>query len=152
MRKVTRRDAAAVLEVSETTVDRMIARGELLTENERQGSRYRVWVLLNDDTVARYGENSVYPGNTNGDTGGDTVGHRIHPNDEELTRLRMQVQSLQELADYRAELLKESEWRYHELLEQLKRAQETSATLARALPSSDWGPSRRRRWWPFGKG
>ena len=41
-------------------------------------------------------------GNTNGDRGGDTGGTTDDQNGHELTRLRDQVQRLQELADYRA--------------------------------------------------
>ena len=48
--RVTRHAAAARLQVSEATIDRMIKRGELAAEKEAQGSGYKVWVLMGDDT------------------------------------------------------------------------------------------------------
>ena len=76
-----------------------------------------------------------------------------HVDDHELTALKTEVRNLRELADYRGELLKDAEWRYQELLLQLKLSQETSSTLARALPESAGytGRTPRRRWWPFGQ-
>ena len=136
MTRLSRQDAAQRLQVSESTLDRMIRRGDLSVERDGPEGRQRVWILIDD------GEGDDIDHSKNG---------HFSPSDEELIRLRTQVQSLQELADYRGELLKESEWRYHALLEQLKQAQETSATLARALPSPAPDPARRRRWWPFGK-
>ena len=51
-RRLSKLEAAQALEVSPTTIDRMIARGELQTEHETRGSRYKVWVLLPDDEPA----------------------------------------------------------------------------------------------------
>ena len=134
--RLSRQDAAQRLQVSESTLDRMIRRGEVPVEKSGAEGRQRVWVLFDDDD-------------------GDHVDHSRNghssSSDEELTRLRTEVQSLRELADYRGELLKEAEWRYHELLGQLKQAQETSATLARALPNTSPDSDRRWRWWPFGR-
>ena len=53
-------------------------------------------------------------------------------NGSELLALRTEIQRWQELAEYRNGLLKESEWRYQELLQQLKASQDNVATLARA--------------------
>ena len=140
MTRLSRQDAAQRLQVSESTLDRMIRRGDVPVEKDGAEGRQRVWVLFDDD---------------DDDDDGDHVDHSKNghssSSDEELTRLRTQVQSLQELADYRGELLKESEWRYHELLGHLKQAQDTAATLARALPAASPDPGQRRRWWPFGK-
>ena len=61
--RVTRQDAATRLGVSEATVDRMIRRGELQVEKEPQGSRYKVWVLLDDTEQIpddNSAENTVY--------------------------------------------------------------------------------------------
>ena len=49
MVRVTRNEAAAKLNISKSTLDRMIKRGELITETERHGHRHTVWVLLDDD-------------------------------------------------------------------------------------------------------
>ena len=160
--RLTRQEAAQRLQVSESTLDRMIRRGELAVEREGHGSRYRIWVLLDDDS-----EHSGYSANghtaDNVDYSRETTAEKPEhsPNgvergdDHELTTLRVEVRNLRELADYRAELLKDAEWRYQELLQQLKLSQETSATLARALPASaddvSTQPDRRRRWWLFGR-
>ena len=56
--RLSRHEAAARLQVSEATIDRMIKRGELATEKETQGSRYKVWVLMGDDTE----DSSVWTG------------------------------------------------------------------------------------------
>ena len=76
MVRVTRKEASARLNVSKTTLDRMIKRGELATETEQHGLRHTVWVLM-DDVVEDTNEDST--GNTNGHlpasseyTGGDT--------------------------------------------------------------------------------
>ena len=46
--RLSRHEAAARLQVSEATIDRMIKRGELATEKESQGSRYKVWVVMSE--------------------------------------------------------------------------------------------------------
>ena len=45
MVRVTRKEAAAKLNVSKSTLDRMVKRGELITETEQHGHRHTVWVL-----------------------------------------------------------------------------------------------------------
>ena len=76
--------------------------------------------------------------------------------------LRAELTRVQELADYRKQLLEDSEWRYHELLQQVDRLTETNLGLVKALPlaladstaetnaAPEPAPRRRRRWWPFG--
>ena len=166
--RVTRKDAAACLGVSEATVDRMIKRGELQTEREPQGSRYKVWVLLDnierisgdnsaesdvykDDSSA---EKSVYTMRTPAESNVQSREDGIYSGEDELTALRTENRSLRELADYHREQLRDAEWRYRELMEQLKLSQENVATLTKALPAAVDGttPSPRRSWWPFGKG
>ena len=62
------------------------------------------------------------------------------------------VKNLEELADYYRGLLKDSEWRYQQAMEQLGASQRTVETLTKALPAADAGtPAQRRRWWPFGR-
>ena len=166
MQRVTRQAAAAHLHVSEATVDRMVRRGDLPTEKEPQGSRYRVWILLDEDTVTIPGDNSVYAGDGTADTSADhadnsvdTGGNGVYSNGDEVATLRTELGRIRELADYREQLLKDSEWRYHELLQQLNLSQEANVALAKALPPAiaaavppKPAPRRRRRWWPFGKG
>lgn len=67
------------------------------------------------------------------------------------------MKNLEELADYRKQLLDDSEWRYHQLVQQLNLSQEANLSLIRALPpaipesSPSEAPPRRRWWWPFGR-
>ena len=157
----TRQAAAERLQVSESTLDRMIRRGDLPTEKEKHGSRYKIWVLFDegseqsdDRADAHSAENDAYSRKVPADKPQYSPDKVDHADDHELTALRTEVRNLRELADYRGELLKDAEWRYQELLQHLKLSQETSATLARALPESagtpNTGRTLRRRWWPFG--
>ena len=79
------------------------------------------------------------------------------------------AKTLEGLADYHKQLLTDSEWRFQEILQQLKQSQHNVAALTRALPPPtgdapgqdtdpstivvdlDPTPRQRRRWWPFGK-
>ena len=174
MQRVTRQEAATRLHVSEATIDRMVKRGDLHTEHEPQGNRYRVWVLLDEDTVTRPADNGLYTGDETVDMAADTPADRaetseetgangVYTNGDALAILRNENDRLRELADYRDNLLKDSEWRYHELLQQLTLSQESNLALIRSLPAAltetappetappDTAPGRRRGWWPFRK-
>ena len=140
MVRVSRNEAAARLKVSKSTLDRMIKRGEITTETEQHGHRHTVWVLMDDD-VEDIAE--VSTGNINGHfpeasehTGDDTGAENL--------ALQAEVKGLRELVDLYKDRLTDADWRYQELLEQVK-------TMARALPAAPEEPSRQRRWWwPFG--
>ena len=160
--RLTRQAAAERLQVSESTLDRMIRHGNLPIEKEQHGSRYKIWVLFDekneqsdDQTNANGADNNAYSRRVSADKPEHSTNGNEHGDDHELTVLRSEVKNLRELADYRGELLKDAEWRYQELLQQLKLSQETSATLARALPASaddvSTQSNSRRRWWPFGQ-
>ena len=169
MQRVTRQDAATHLHVSEATIDRMVKRGDLHTEQEPQGNRYRVWVLLDEDIVTRPADNGVYTGDQTVDmtagtpaeraeTNEETGANGVYTNGDALAILRNENDRLRELANYRDQLLKDSEWRYHELLQQLNLSQESNLALIRSLPTAITetapphpAPGRRRGWWPFGK-
>ena len=47
--RLSKQQVAARLEVSTATIERKIQRGELKAEKEPHGSRYRVWVIFDDD-------------------------------------------------------------------------------------------------------
>ena len=175
--RLSKLDAAAHLGISPSTIDRMIQRGELESEKEPHGTRYKVWVLLNDESGGKSpGESSDadgQPPDESLDVGGqspDQASDSSDPNiDEsasvELASLRERVKhaeersrGLEELADYHKKLLDDSEWRYHQLIQQLNLSQEATLALTRALPpaiaeavSPEPNLRRRRRWWPFGK-
>ena len=139
MVRVTRNEAAAKLNISKSTLDRMIKRGELITETERHGHRHTVWVLLDDDVEDISGDST---GNTNGyfpeateHIGDDTAADNL--------ALQAEVKGLRELVDLYRERLTDSDWRYQELLEQLK-------TMTKALPAAEAAaPQPKRWWWPF---
>ena len=154
--RVTRQEAAGRLQVSEATIDRMIKRGELKTEKESQGSRYKVWVLMGDDTEEPPVSASGYTGLSNGvdrsETGLDTTEGSVYTNEDSVAALRSERDGLRELVAHLQERLKDSEWRYQELLQQLNMSQQNMASLVKALPSASSGDTtQHRRWWPFGK-
>ena len=140
MVRVTRNEAAARLKVSKSTLDRMIKRGELTTETEQHGHRYTVWVLIDDDIEDT---TEVSTGNTNGHfpeasehVGDDTAAENL--------ALQAEVKGLRELVNLYRERLTDADWRYQELLEQLK-------TMTNALPAlvEPAAPQPKRWWWPF---
>ena len=53
--KLTKLEAAARLEVSQSTIDRMIQRGDLQVQKERHGNRHRIWVVLDESREAATG-------------------------------------------------------------------------------------------------
>ena len=140
MVRVTRKEAAAKLNISKSTLDRMIKRGEITTETEQHGHRHTVWVLMDDDTedtaeVSTENTNGHFP-EASEHSNGDTAA-------ENLT-LRAEVRGLRELVDLYKDRLTDADWRYQELLEQVK-------TMTKALPMApEETPRPKRRWWPFG--
>ena len=159
--RMSRQDVAARLRVSESTLDRMIRRGELATEKEAHGTRHRVWVLVEEPEQSavvaevRGADRSEESLGIIADKSEQSLRSGAHSNRDALTASDVEVQRWRELAEYRGELLKDSEWRYQELLQQLTRSQETSTKLAssldRALPmgSDERQGTRRWPWWPF---
>ena len=49
MRRVTKREAEQYYNVSPSTLDRMIERGEVAVEREQHKTRHRVFVLIGDE-------------------------------------------------------------------------------------------------------
>ena len=146
VRRVSKMEAVNSLGVSLSTFERMIKRGELQGEKEDLGSRHRVWILLEQgvreesadepgEPVARYS-----PGM-----------HRDAldmSEKEELIALRVHVKGIQDLSDFRAEQLKESDLRFQQLMHQFDRL---SLALPTPAPESkprgrgwSWLPWRRR--------
>ena len=164
--RLSKLDAAARLGVSPSTIDRMIRRGQLKAENEPHGTRYKVWVLFDGESS---GESPDEPSDKASSANGQSSdapsnSPRRGPDESalgELLGLREKVKNLEELADYRKQLLDDSEWRYHQLVQQLNLSQEANLVLVRALPSAigeissseptseNVTPPRRRWWWPF---
>ena len=156
--KLSKLEAAARLDVSASTIDRMIQRGELQTVKEPHGSRHRVWVLIDADaddatTDSSVHSSSVSPDASSGVPVNDTPEGGDGSSEMEIAVLRERVRNLEELADYHRELLKDSEWRYQQAMDQLGTSQRTVETLTKALPNADTDNKvvPRPFWWPFGR-
>ena len=148
--RLSKQQAAARLEVSTATIERKIQRGELEAEKEPHGSRYRVWVIFDDDetveaAVATPEETAVETpvasvlrcDETPVETGVATpLPPELAPA-VEMARLQERNKALEELADYHRQLLSDSEWRFQEMIHQLKQSNDTIATLSRALPRTE---------------
>ena len=166
VQRLSKVDAAKVLQVHHSTVDRMIQRGELQVEREGHGRGAKVWVLL--DGVAEGAPGDVpegapmaspagSPRSLNGQSAGPSPAPSAPPTDVsaevELAALRERVKGLEQLAEYNRQQLVDADWRYQQLLEQLTSSQRISEGLTRSLPAAALTdePSQRRRWWPFGR-
>ena len=147
VRRVSRTEAARLLDVSISTIDRRIQRNELSIEKEGYGpTRERIWVLLDDDAGVSSDEYAqVTAGATALVSSGDTTADYV-------MQLEHQVQSLQQLADFRQEQLTQSEWRLGQVLDNLTTAQQTIERMSRALPAVAEAevPARKNwSWWPW---
>ena len=158
VQRLSKVDAAKVLQVHHSTVDRMIQRGELQVEREGHGRGAKVWVLL--DGVAEgapMASPAGSPRSLNGQLAGPSPAPSAPPTDVsaevELAALRERVKGLEQLAEYNRQQLVDADWRYQQLLEQLTSSQRISEGLTRSLPAAAITdePSPRRRWWPFGR-
>ena len=139
MVRLTRREAAAKLNVSKSTLDRMIKRGQLATVAEQHGLRHTVWILF-DDVIEDTTED--FTGVTNGHIPASSE-HTGDNTEAENPALQAEVKGLRELVDLYRERLADADWRYQELLEQLK-------TMTKALPAAQDVAPRPKRWWrPF---
>ena len=144
--RVSRTEAARHFGVSISTIDSQIQRGQLPIEKEPYGIRERIWVLLDENSVADSTANApVTAGAFAEGRPGDTTANYV-------MTLEHQMQSLQEVADYRQNELRESELRFQQVLSNLTIAQQTIERMSRALPAPEESgsePRRSRRWWPW---
>ena len=141
MKRVSKQEAASTLGVSTATIDRMIKRGDLAAEREAHGEKgHRVWVLLDDTSSGDEAsvESPVAAG----------VATSAEPREVLLERVR----SLEELVSYQRGLLRDADWRYQILVENLGSlpAPRAEPTVPAAPPESspDQEP-KRSWWWPF---
>ena len=114
-------EAARLLEVSPSTIDRRIKRGELGVERDRVG-RHKVWVMLPDEVAQ--------------DVEGES-------SDAELAAARQRIRDLEELAEFHAEQLRLADQRYQDVSRNLTASLETTDRLTRMLPP----PKADRPWW-----
>ena len=127
VQRLTKQQAMVSMGISSSTLERRIKSGEIQVEVDHEGGKRRVWVLADDNQVDALLGN--HPGNQPG------------TDDTQVAVLQVQLDNALALADYRAELLRESETRFHELLQQMN-------TLTRALPAPV-AERPRRSWWPW---
>ena len=144
--RLSKLDAATRLGISPSTVDRMIQRGQLDAEKEPHGTRYKIWVLLDDEPGDSPHDQPVDESRdeppVNNDQSRDSPPPPPHISAQvEMATLRERAKSaedraktLEGLADYHKQLLTDSEWRFQEILQQLKQSQQNVAALTRALP------------------
>ena len=147
-RRLSKIEASQELGVSLSTIDRMIRREDLQIEREGTKSNDRVWVVLEDEGAAPADDGA-------GDEEVKRLQEQVRGLQEQVKELQGQVKGQQELADYRGELLKEGELRFHAVLQELSSSHRTVETLTKALPAAgepEEARPRRRRWWPFGHG
>ena len=161
VQRLSKVDAAQVLQVHHSTVDRMIQRGELQVEREGHGRGAKVWVLLDGISEDAPGDVPIGPPtgsshSRNGQSTGPSPAPSAPPSDVsaevELAALRERVKGLEELAEYNRQQLVDADWRYQQLLEQLTSSQRISEGLTRSLPAAapaDVPAQRKRRWWLF---
>ena len=156
--RLSKMEAAARLDVSASTIDRMIQKGELQVEKEPHGSRHRIWVVLDDEESDESVDSPLEASEPSPDGLLDASGEEMSDwsdasGEVEVAVLRERVKNLEELADYHRELLRDSEWRYQQAMEQLSASQRTMETLTKSLPAAVDGNnvSPRRSWWPFGR-
>ena len=170
--RLSKQDAATRLGVSTATVERRIQRGELEAEKEPHGTRYRVWVLFDDEVIATDVATPVEapvqsllqqerPSDATGAATPPVAQIDVHVElarlQEQLEKAQYRASSLEELAGFHRQALTDSEWRYHEILLEFRQCQQNLAAVTRALPapqepSNDVradGSRRWRFWWPF---
>ena len=119
----------------------MIRRRELQIEKEPHGSRHRVWVLMNDDEGVATVDEAADAASTSPNDSDDTSDNELTDGTDasvkvELAVLRERVKSVEGLADYHRELLKDSQWRYQQAMDQLGVSQKNLENLTRALPAA----------------
>ena len=129
VQRLTKQQAMVSMGISSSTLERRIKSGEVQVEIDHEGCRRRVWVLADDNQA------DIPFGNQSG------IQESVDGN--QVAILQVQLDNALALADYRAELLKESDSRFHELLQQMN-------TLTRALPAPPVEQPR-RSWWPWGR-
>ena len=163
--RLSKQEAATKLGVSTATVERRIQRGELQAEKEPHGTKYRVWVIFDEEApVETDAETQSLQGQAVDATRDATPPPAEPAPHLEIVRLQEQLKtaeqranSLEELAGFHRQALTDAEWRYHEILMELRQCQQNLAAVTRALPAPQKPqnenptsqPRRRRLWWPF---
>ena len=124
VQRLSKVNAAKVLQVHHSTIDRMIQRGELQVERDGHGSRSKMWVLLDVPADTPDASSGGLPHAHNGSSNGSLsapVGQSGKLVDVsaggDLAALRERVKGLEQLAEYNRQQLVDADWRYQQLLE-----------------------------------
>ena len=147
VQRLSKLEAARVLQVHHSTIDRMIQRGELQVEREGDGRRAKIWVLLDGASESSpVGQSAGSPYSPNGQPLSSSPAppgpsgssppaasgpHADEPAEVELSALKERVKGLENLAEYNRQQLTDADWRYQQLLEQLSASQRISENLSR---------------------
>ena len=125
VKRLTKQQAMVTMGISSSTLERRIKAGEVQVEIEHNGGRRRVWVVADDNQ----GEQppGIQPGTSD---------------DNQVAILNTQLKAALELAEYRGELLRESEARFGQVLEQLN-------MVTKMLPAPAPVEKQRWSWWPW---
>ena len=134
MARYTKKQAAAKLGISDSTIDRRIADGTLTVERERHGRTSRVWVVLPDDEADAPADNA--PDGVDDVNDASLDESASSEASTEVAVLREQLRSAEELADYRDKLLVERDAQVQMLIGLLRETQEANTNLTAALALS----------------
>ena len=124
VQRLSKLEAARVLQVHHSTVDRMIQRGELNVEREGDGRRSKVWVLLDDppaDSPNDASEGSLDGASSSSldSSNGSSPIIAGQPNDVaadvEVAALRERVMNLENLVEHQRKDIADGDWRYQQL-------------------------------------
>ena len=160
VQRVSKLDASRILEVSPSTIDRRIERGELQVEHEVRGNSYKVWVLLADAADDLAGDGASAEATDGALTpAGDLAENSVAPLGDtaflvELTTLRERAKNFEDLSEYYKTQLNDANYRYHEVLQNLTASQQTVDRMTKALnpgPDAAVRTKSRWHWWPFGR-
>ena len=125
VKRLTKQEAMVAMGVSASTLERRIKTGEVQVEIKQDGGRRRVWVLADDNQYDV--PTDIQPGRSD---------------DNQVAILNTQLKAALELAEYRGELLRESEARFGQVLEQLN-------MVTKMLPAPAPVEKQRWSWWPW---
>ena len=151
MVRLSRKDAAARLDVSMSTIDRMVKKGQLRTQTDQHGQNHTVWILMDDeepddgaDRTAYAAEHTPEYAALANELQSDDGEHAETDIQVELATLRTENTGLLALVDLYKDRLADADWRYQELLAHVR-----AITPALAASPASEPERKKRRWWPF---
>ncbi len=132
MRRLTKKEGEDHFGVSPSTLDRMIERGDVEIEREPHGTRHRVFVVVHDEAS---------------DSSSDEFSD-LSP-EAQLAVAKERVKGLEQVVERQRSDLNDSEWRYQQLVQQLKASQDTVDRLTQRMLPPFEAEGQKRSWWRF---